>query len=216
MDLREVIRTPNLVSLSRILSAPVVVYFLWRAEPWAAWVACGLVVLAGITDGLDGYLARRSRQVTPLGVALDPVADKTFAVILVLGLILFREFPWWLAALIVGRDLLIAGSGFYLMRRYTDLVLPSNLTGKWAFASLVVLLGAYIIRFNLSISLMTPVTTVLLIASLINYARVFIAVARGQKAVPFQDTNTYRAVRLVLLTLAALAHLVMFWVEFVR
>jgi len=75
---------------------------------------------------------------------------------------------------------------------------------------------AYIIRFNFSISLMTPVAAVLLTASLINYLRVFIAVARGQRLVPFRDTKTHRAIRLVLLTLAALAHLVMFWVEFVR
>jgi CDP-diacylglycerol--glycerol-3-phosphate 3-phosphatidyltransferase len=214
MNLREVSRTPNLLSLSRVILAPVVVYFLWRTEPWATWAACGLVVLAGITDGLDGYLARRSRQITPLGVALDPIADKIFAAILVIGLILFREFPLWLTVLVVGRDLLIGAGGLYLMRKKPNLVLPSNLTGKWAFASLAVLLGAYIIRFNFSISLMTPVAAILLMTSLINYARVFLTVSRGRIAVPFHDTSTHRAIRLVLLTLVAVAHIVMFWVEF--
>ena len=214
MNFREAYRLPNLLSLSRILMAPVAVYFLWRAENWASWVAGAIVVVAGITDGLDGYLARRTNQVTPLGVALDPIADKAFAAILVVGLILFRDFPVWLAALVVGRDLLILWGGVHLMRRKPDLVLPSNLTGKWAFASLVVLLGAHIIKFNCSIILMTLIVTVLLIASLVSYVRVFTAVTLN-KAVPcFQDKKAYRATRIILTTGVALAHLVMFWVEF--
>jgi CDP-diacylglycerol--glycerol-3-phosphate 3-phosphatidyltransferase len=216
MNFREAYRLPNLLSLSRILLAPVAVYFLSRAENWACWVAGGIVVEAGITDGLDGYLARRTSQVTPLGVALDPIADKVFAAILAVGLIFFRHFPIWLAVLVVGRDLLILWGGVHLMRRKPDLVLPSNLTGKWAFASLAVLLAAYIIRFNFSIIFMTPIATVLLIASLVNYVRVFIAVTLN-KAVPcFQDKKAYRVTRIILTLGVALAHLVMFWVEFLR
>jgi CDP-diacylglycerol--glycerol-3-phosphate 3-phosphatidyltransferase len=216
MNFREACRLPNLLSLSRILMAPVAVYFLSRAENWASWVAGGIVVVAGITDGLDGYLARRTRQVTPLGVALDPIADKVFAAILAVGLIIFRHFPIWLAVLVVGRDLLILWGGVHLMQRKPDLVLPSNLTGKWAFASLAVLLAAYIIRFKFSIFFVTPIAAVLLIASLVNYVRVFIAVTLN-KAVPcFQDKKAYRVTRIILTTGVALAHLVMFWVEFLR
>jgi phosphatidylglycerophosphate synthase len=156
------------------------------------------------------------RQVTPLGVALDPIADKAFATILVVGLIFFRDFPIWLAGSVVVRDLLILWGGVSLLRRKPDLVLPSNLTGKWAFASLVVLLGAYIIKFNFSIILMTPIATVLLIASLVNYARVFVTFARGEEIAPFHDKTAYRALRIALTTVIALAHAAMFWVEFLR
>jgi len=214
MNFREAYHLPNLLSLSRILMAPVAVYFLWRAENWSSWVAVAIVVVAGITDGLDGYLARRMGSVTRLGVALDPIADKAFATILVVGLIVFRGFPVWLAGLVVVRDLLILWGGVYLLRRKPDLVLPSNLTGKWAFASLVVLIGAYIIKFNFSINIMTPIVTVLLIASLVNYARVFVTAARGEGIAPFHDKTAYRAVRIALTTVIALAHGVMFWVEF--
>lgn len=196
--------------------APVAVYFLWRGENWASWVAAAVVVIAGITDGLDGYLARRTNRVTALGVTLDPIADKAFAAILAIGLIMFRDFPVWLAGLVVGRDLLILWGGVHLMRRRPDLILPSNLTGKWAFASLVVLVGAYIIKFNFSINFMTPIVTVLLIASLVNYTRVFVSIARGREIVRFQDKTAYRAIRVALTTVIALAHGVMFWVEFLR
>ena len=216
MNFREVYRLPNLLSLSRILLAPVAVYCLWRAENWAIWVAVAIVVVAGITDALDGYLARRTNQVTPFGVALDPIADKAFAVILAVGLIFFRDFPLWLAALVVGRDLLILWGGVHLMRRKPDLVLPSNLTGKWAFASLAVLLGAHVIRFNFSIGLMTPIVTVLLIASLVSYVRVFVAVILNKPVPCFQDKKAYRVTRITLTTGVALAHFVMFWVEFLR
>ena len=216
MNFREACCLPNLLSLSRILLAPVTVYFLWRTENWASWVAAAVVVVAGITDGLDGYLARRMRQVTLLGVALDPIADKVFAAILTVGLIMFRDFPVWLASLVVGRDLLILWGGVHLMRRKHNLVLPPNLTGKWAFALLVGLLGAHIIRFHFSINIMTPIVTVLLIVSLINYARVFVTVARGEEVVPFHDKAAYRAIRTVLAIVLILAHLLMFWVEFLR
>lgn len=214
MNFREAYHLPNLLSLSRILMAPVAVYFLSRTENWASWVAGAIVVVAGITDGLDGYLARRMGSVTRLGVALDPIADKAFATILVVGLIVFRGFPVWLAGLVVVRDLLIMWGGVYLMRRKPDLVLPSNLTGKWAFASLVVLIGAYIIKFNFSINFMTPIVIVLLIASLVNYIRVFIAVTLNKTVPCFQDKKAYRATRIILTTGVALAHFVLFWVEF--
>jgi len=214
MNFLEAFRLPNLLSLSRILMAPAAVYFLWRTENWASWVAGAIIVIAGITDGLDGYLARRTNQLTALGVALDPIADKAFAMILAAGLIVFRAFPIWLAALVVGRDLLILWGGVYLLRRNPGLILPSNLTGKWAFALLAGLLGAYIIRFNFSINFLTPTVTVLLIASLINYTRVFVTVVRGEEVVPFNDKMAYRAVRTVLAIVLILAHLVMFWVEF--
>ena len=214
MNIREVFFLPNLLSLSRILIAPAIVYFLSHSETWAGWLACAMLGVAGITDGLDGYLARRSKRITRLGVALDPIADKIFAVVLVFALILYRDFPLWMVALVVIRDLLIAGGGIYLLRRLPDLVLPSNLTGKWAFAALVVLLGAHIIRFDFSINLMTPITAVLLIASLLSYGRVFATVARGDLVKPFEDRVVYRTFRICLAVIVTLAHMVMFWVEY--
>jgi len=205
---------PNLLTLIRVLLAPVVAYFIGRADTGATVLAAVLFILAGITDGLDGYLARRLNCETRLGVALDPIADKVFAIVLVGALILWRAFPIWLAGVIIGRDLVLLGGGIILMRRYPGISLPSNLTGKWTFAAVAVLLGAYIIRFQFSIQLMTPIVVALLAASVLNYGRVFLAVNRRRKVEPFRDRPAYRAIRIGLTCAAALAHLVMFWVEF--
>ena len=216
MQWRELGRLPNLLSLSRIALAPLVVYFVQRSYAGSVFTAGALYVFAGITDGLDGYLARRMKCVTPLGTALDPVADKIFAIFLVIGLILFREFPLWLAALVIGRDILIVAGGSLLLRGRAGLILPSNLTGKWAFASLAVLLGAHVIKFNFSIALMTPIVAFLLIASLINYGRLFLKARHGEIVEPFRDRPAWRAIRLSLAGIVAAAHLLMFWVEFLR
>jgi cardiolipin synthase len=212
---RELLLPPNLLSLSRVLLAPIAGYFLWRDTLTATIIAAVLLIVAGITDGLDGYLARRWHEVSKLGVALDPIADKIFALFLVLSLILFRGFPIWLALVIVGRDLLILAGGLVLSRR-EKVSLPSNLSGKYAFAAIVILLGAYVIRFQFSIELMTPVSLALIALSLWNYARLFYFRYRGAEPPRWTDNATARTLRISLTIAVAIAHFVMFYVEKLR
>jgi len=213
--LRELFQPSNLMSLSRIPLGFLVVFYLWRGDPTSTVIAVLLLILAGITDGLDGYLARRSGKVTALGIALDPIADKVFALIVTIGLILFREFPLWLAAMVIGRDLLILGFSRFLARG-RDISLPSNLIGKWAFAWLAVLLGAYVIRFEGSIALLTPLVAVLLIASVISYGRVFLIIKSGRMPQPFADRTLYRSIRYSFLAAMTIAHAIMFYREFLK
>ena len=72
---------PNLITITRILSVVPVAWLLWIGSYQAALV---LLVLAGLSDGLDGYLARRYQWFTPLGALLDPLADKLFIVTIML------------------------------------------------------------------------------------------------------------------------------------
>jgi len=196
MIVRDLLRLPNLLSLSRVGLAPVIGWLLWREGDQASLAAVVLMAVAGITDGLDGYLARRLGQVSRLGIALDPIADKLFAGLLVLFLIFFRDFPIWLAAAIIGRDLAILIAGSILMRG-RDLSLPSNLTGKYAFGTMAVLLTSYVMRFPFGIEICTWLTAALLAASTINYARVFAKVKRGEKPPLFRDRAIYRWTRTV-------------------
>ncbi|HMT94135.1 CDP-alcohol phosphatidyltransferase family protein [uncultured Thiothrix sp.] len=102
---------PNLITIARIISVVPVAWLLWIGSYHTALI---LLVLAGLSDGLDGYLARRYQWFTPLGALLDPLADKLFIVtiMLVFG---FKGFlPWWIVWLIFGRDVLIvAGAMLY-------------------------------------------------------------------------------------------------------
>lgn len=122
----------NGLSLARIALLPFVLWALW--EEWD--LACLLLMLAAAaTDWLDGHVARRLGQVSDLGKVLDPLADKVCIGAMCVALSLWRGFPWWATAIILGRDLLILAGGLILMRKVSA-VPVSNQPGKWAAAVL--------------------------------------------------------------------------------
>ena len=97
---------PNGISLLRILAVPLTVYLLLSQEIAAAfWV----IIVAGVSDGLDGYLAKRLNAVTRIGTYLDPLADKTMLIAVCLCLAHLGFLPCWIIALAILRDLLILG-----------------------------------------------------------------------------------------------------------
>jgi cardiolipin synthase len=97
---------PNLITLGRILLVPVVV---WAIASGAMWIAFVLFVAAGISDAVDGFLAKRFHMTTELGAYLDPLADKALIVSIYLTLGINGELPGWLVILVVSRDILIVG-----------------------------------------------------------------------------------------------------------
>jgi len=209
----ELFELPNLVSLSRIALGPLMLLTLSWESSRSTILAAAIMILAGISDGLDGYLARRRGQVTAFGVALDPIADKAFALFLLVGLFLFRDIPIWLLAVLLGRDLLILIGGVYLTRKF-DVSLPSNITGKYTFASISVLLGAYIIEYRFGIQLMIPITLLLSVASVISYGAVFCSVFAGKQPKPFEDTKRTRAARLAVTIVLSAVFVVGWFREF--
>lgn len=96
----------NLVSLLRLLLAPVVIWLLLEGRSGSAFA---IFVFAGITDGIDGMIAKRFDQETALGAYLDPVADKALLVSVFVTLGILQELPVWLVLLAVSRDALIVG-----------------------------------------------------------------------------------------------------------
>jgi CDP-diacylglycerol---glycerol-3-phosphate 3-phosphatidyltransferase len=101
--------TPNLLTGARIAAVPVVVVLLFFSGPWASFLAGLCFLLAGATDFLDGFLARRHRLVTRLGKFMDPVADKLLVSAALIMLIPLGRVPAWMAFLIVGRELAVTG-----------------------------------------------------------------------------------------------------------
>lgn len=135
---------PNLLSLFRIGLMPFVLLAL--RQGWDA-VLLALMLLAVATDFLDGFLARRSGQVTDLGKVLDPLADKICVDSMALALALWRGFPWWAAGAIVGRDILILAGGLLLVRK-TKTVPVSNRPGKAAVTLLAGAIVCYAMRWQ--------------------------------------------------------------------
>ncbi len=98
---------PNLITLGRILLVPIVVWAI--ATPGAMWIAFVLFLVAGVSDAVDGYLAKRFAMTTELGAYLDPLADKALIVSIYLTLGINNLIPRWLVILVVSRDILIVG-----------------------------------------------------------------------------------------------------------
>lgn len=118
---------PNQITVLRILMTPLfIIFLLYQLTIPALIVFC----LSGVSDGLDGLIARRYHQSTALGAMLDPVADKillnaSFWVLSSLGV-----FPVWLTVLVVSRDALIVGGALYLRLFEGEPAMPPSFLGK--------------------------------------------------------------------------------------
>lgn len=117
---------PNSITISRIATVPVLIWILSPGFPWGGpahgymtglaggaqeCIAAAVFVLASITDGLDGYLARRNGQITTLGMLLDPLADKLMVTAAYIILVAYtpRIVPPWIAVIVIGREFLVSG-----------------------------------------------------------------------------------------------------------
>jgi len=107
---------PNSITMSRIVMIPLLLWILSQHFPWqghgAAEIAASvLFVLASITDGLDGYVARRRKQITTMGMLLDPLADKIMVAAALIALVAYNPavVKVWIVVVIIGREFLISG-----------------------------------------------------------------------------------------------------------
>jgi len=134
---------PNAISFARLCAVPVAIYLVLDAD-WQA--AFALFAAAGLSDAIDGWLARRQGG-TQLGAALDPLADKTLMVGMYVTLAAMRQLPIWLAILVVFRDVMIVG-GLVLLWFYHHHVPIKPLTiSKWN-TGLQVALVALVLGLN--------------------------------------------------------------------
>jgi len=98
---------PNLITLGRILFVPVIV---WAIASDEMTVAFALFVIAGLSDAVDGFLAKRFNMTSEIGALLDPLADKALLVSIYVALGIWGAMPRWLVILVVSRDIMIVGA----------------------------------------------------------------------------------------------------------
>jgi cardiolipin synthase len=98
---------PNLITLARILLVPVIVWAITSGEMLVAFV---LFVTAGLSDAVDGFIAKRFGMTSELGAYLDPLADKAMIVSIYVALGISGAIPRWLVILVVSRDIMIIGA----------------------------------------------------------------------------------------------------------
>lgn len=144
-----IVTWPNALSAARLLGVPV---FLWLVlGPRTATsdlIAAGILGLAGITDWLDGKLARMLNQQSRLGALLDPAADRLYIAATVIALAVRGIMPWWLFGAIAGRELIVGIALLVLQRRTVYRALQVSFVGKTAtlclmYAFPLLFLGAH-------------------------------------------------------------------------
>ncbi|KAF4120268.1 cardiolipin synthase (CMP-forming) [Geosmithia morbida] len=120
---------PNALTFTRLLAAPVVGYFVLHDQH--VW-ATGLFAYAGITDFIDGWIARRWNRKTVVGTVIDPMADKALMTILTVALAAKGMLPVWLAVIILGRDMGLGIAAIYY--RWISLPPPKTFSRYWDFS----------------------------------------------------------------------------------
>lgn len=163
---------PNLITLGRILLVPLVV---WAISSGTMWIAFVLFVVAGVSDAVDGFLAKRYNMTTDLGRYLDPLADKALIVSIYLALGINGTIPRWLVILVVSRDILIVG-GIMLSWLMGDplkikplWVSKLNTAAQIVFACVVLGSLGFDIKANLLMDVMMVVVTCTTLLSIAAY-----------------------------------------------
>jgi len=137
------VNIPNYLTLARIFAIPALVAVMLTNFEGHDLVALAIFVFAGLTDWLDGWLARRKELVTVLGQLLDPTADKLLIASALICLVELRRVPAWAAVVIIGRE--IAVSGFRAMASSKGMNIPASALGKAKMGSESWVLGALIL-----------------------------------------------------------------------
>jgi CDP-diacylglycerol--glycerol-3-phosphate 3-phosphatidyltransferase len=103
------LNVPNVLTVLRILAVPVLVVALLGETPDGDVIAAVVFALAALTDGLDGYIARRQQSVTNFGKLMDPLADKLLVVAALVSLVSLDRLAAWVAMVIIARELAVTG-----------------------------------------------------------------------------------------------------------
>jgi cardiolipin synthase len=98
---------PNIITLGRILLVP---FIVWAIASNQLEIAFAIFIVAGVSDAVDGFLAKRFNMASELGALLDPVADKALLVSIYMALGIWGAIPRWIVILVVSRDIMIVGA----------------------------------------------------------------------------------------------------------
>lgn len=170
----------NVLSLSRIILMIPAGYFLATPSLYHREIAVLIILLAVVTDAIDGYVARTFNQISDIGKIIDPLADKVGVAIVVVMLTIYNDIPLWFAVGILARDVVIFLAGMYVKSK-TGVILPSMMSGKVAVSFLALYLVLAILRYdNLDVIVQTVfvAAVVSLIVSFLQYAQRFFVTIR--------------------------------------
>lgn len=163
---------PNAVTFLRAALVPIVLVLLAVGDELtsARWWAFVVFVGAALTDTFDGWVARRIQGVSAFGALADPLADKLLVVGTLASLALFAEVPWWMVAVIAGRELVVTALRVLIVRR-AGVVVPATVWGKIKTVAQIVAISAVILPLvsGLLVDALLAIAVVLTVGSGLDY-----------------------------------------------
>lgn len=143
---KQIVTIPNLLSLFRLLLIPVIVWlYVWKRD---YTLTAAALVLSGVTDVADGFIARRFNMVSDLGKVLDPVADKLTQVTALACLLTRFQAVWWLIGMMVFKETVMTVMGILVIHR-TKAVYSAAWHGKLATVVLYAIIFTHIIWYDI-------------------------------------------------------------------
>jgi len=134
---------PNILTAIRLILVPFFFIIFFSNHPNAHLFALIIFIIAGITDFLDGAIARKYQLITPFGTVFDPLADKLMLLTALTSLYVDQTIPLWVLIIMLIKELFMICTGIYLFLRKEKMIIPSNIFGKLAtgvFSLAIVLL----------------------------------------------------------------------------
>lgn len=135
---------PNTLTLIRIILVPIFMFFLLVKIPYGQFIAATIFIIAASTDGLDGYIARKRKQITVFGKIMDPLADKLLVSAALISLVQLGKIAGWVAVIIIGRE--FAVTGLRSVAAAEGMVISASKLGKFKTISQIVAIVAILIN----------------------------------------------------------------------
>ncbi|OAS14552.1 CDP-alcohol phosphatidyltransferase family protein [Paenibacillus oryzisoli] len=168
---------PNMLTISRFVLIPVYLVLFFNGYIRTSFI---ILLVAGLTDILDGYIARTRKMITPMGVMLDPLADKCMMIAVILSLLISEMIPWQAALAMFIRDAgMIIGSAFFHFRG--KMTVPANVMGKLTTVLYYFAILFIVFEFTFGITYLWYVIGVSFLTSFI-YIFQFLLLNRGARA----------------------------------
>lgn len=134
----------NKLTLSRIFLIPVFMWVLLIRVPFGEYIAAAIFILAASTDGLDGYIARKRKQITNFGKLIDPLADKLLISAALISLVELKQISAWVAVIIIGREFFITGLRTIVAAQ--GVIISASKLGKIKTISQIVAITAILLK----------------------------------------------------------------------
>lgn len=150
---------PNILTTVRLFLVPIFIFIFFLKPEGNIIYATYIFILAGITDILDGYIARKYNLITKWGQAMDPLADKLMQVTVIICFTIKNYLPIWVIIIIGLKELLMVLGGLFLYYRKDKSVIPANKYGK--LATIVFYIAILYLAFGLPYSIIPIVIAII-------------------------------------------------------